>query len=638
MCCHTVHVEVRISKLARKKEISTAANVSQKEIHRYLKILTDALQLSQPIDSNSISVYMPRFCSILDLDKSTQDLATHIGEVVMNKSFCTRRNPISISAAAIYLSCQLEDKRKTQTEICKATALTEVTLRKVYKELLENINDLLPANYTPAVPLEKAFPVSGSSSSRGPATRATAPCGLGSSTQPLPDVSSGRPNPGMESTSVSRSHLGGNEMSPAGTTPSSMVVSEDVAAEKSGLLGSSNSISKSCLRKSSVNSCNDTSTVAALPPTLGAADSALLGKSIPPERAGIESERNAEDLTEVKLPTPMPDCVRHQFNFFEHRLPDASPSPLPAQIAYGSSAPKVADNLDSSAVFGRKDKHFAGTSPVVMRDGPATITVPFMASGGEGLIKDNVHGRLTRDRGKGQEEARLDSKGVASQGAPGYASGCSTKGLPSTTSTWSPVSQGLPKGLWDLNLSGSIPEDLVSPQNFLAQCEGLRQGLPQGKEGTSDSDRGGKHETTSVNFPYLNTRDLKFEPFPLSSPAPAASFNAKAIQQALSHPSFWRPSHVNFSSANSMGSTSAEKSKVTDLPVKVAGLVDMISNDAELPSVSYSSGKVTTSPSVPMPTVKLLTKLSTENNSEMKASSTVNEAILRRSYDSSSSF
>lgn len=88
-----------------------------------------------------------------------QDIATHIGEVVVNKCFCTRRNPISISAAAIYLACQLEDKRKTQAEICKVTGLTEVTLRKVYKELLENWDDLLPPNYTPAVPPEKAFPM-----------------------------------------------------------------------------------------------------------------------------------------------------------------------------------------------------------------------------------------------------------------------------------------------------------------------------------------------------------------------------------------------------------------------------------------------------------------------------------------------
>ncbi|XP_065851803.1 plant-specific TFIIB-related protein 1 [Euphorbia lathyris] len=153
------------------QEISIAANVPQKEIGKYIKILGEALQLSQPINSNSISVHMPRFCTLLQLNKSAQELATHIGEVVINKCFCTRRNPISISAAAIYLACQLEDKRKTQAEICKVTGLTEVTLRKVYKELLENWDDLLPSNYTPAVPLEKAFPTTAISSGRSSAPR-----------------------------------------------------------------------------------------------------------------------------------------------------------------------------------------------------------------------------------------------------------------------------------------------------------------------------------------------------------------------------------------------------------------------------------------------------------------------------------
>lgn len=153
------------------QEISIAANVPQKEIGKYIKILGEALQLSQPINSNSISVHMPRFCTLLQLNKSAQELATHIGEVVINKCFCTRRNPISISAAAIYLACQLEDKRKTQAEICKVTGLTEVTLRKVYKELLENWDDLLPSNYTPAVPPEKAFPTTAILTSRSSAPR-----------------------------------------------------------------------------------------------------------------------------------------------------------------------------------------------------------------------------------------------------------------------------------------------------------------------------------------------------------------------------------------------------------------------------------------------------------------------------------
>ncbi|KAL3700488.1 hypothetical protein R1sor_018510 [Riccia sorocarpa] len=148
------------------QEVAQAASIPQKEIGRHMKLLSDALKLSQPMNSNSISVHMPRFCSILQLSQSTQKLATHIGEVVLDKSFCTRRNPVSISAAAIYLACHLEDKRKTQTEICKATGLTEVTLRKVYKELMENLEDLLPPDYTPAVPLEKAFSVNTASSLR----------------------------------------------------------------------------------------------------------------------------------------------------------------------------------------------------------------------------------------------------------------------------------------------------------------------------------------------------------------------------------------------------------------------------------------------------------------------------------------
>ncbi|GAB2226165.1 hypothetical protein Droror1_Dr00021959 [Drosera rotundifolia] len=157
------------------QEISIAANVPQKEIGKYIKILGEALQLSQPINSNSISVHMPRFCNLLQLNKSAQELATHIGEVVMNKCFCTRRNPISISAAAIYLACQLEDMRKTQAEICKVTGLTEVTLRKVYKELLENWDHLLPPNYTPVVPPEKAFPTTTIPSGRSSTPRGDPP-------------------------------------------------------------------------------------------------------------------------------------------------------------------------------------------------------------------------------------------------------------------------------------------------------------------------------------------------------------------------------------------------------------------------------------------------------------------------------
>ncbi|XP_061342336.1 plant-specific TFIIB-related protein 1 isoform X2 [Gastrolobium bilobum] len=195
------------------QEISIAANVPQKEIGKYIKILGEALQLSQPINSNSIAVHMPRFCTLLQLNKSAQELATHIGEVVINKCFCTRRNPISISAAAIYLACQLEDKRKTQAEICKVTGLTEVTLRKVYKELLENWDDLLPSNYTPAVPPERAFPTTIIASSRSSTAKVDAIEIISLDSEKLPEIKPSKPNEAEGKSNAGASHSTMNQQS-----------------------------------------------------------------------------------------------------------------------------------------------------------------------------------------------------------------------------------------------------------------------------------------------------------------------------------------------------------------------------------------------------------------------------------------
>lgn len=79
--------------------------------------------------------------------------------MIVARNYCSRRNPMSISAASIYLACQMEDARKTQAEICAVTGLTEVTLRKVYKEVLPHLHTVLPAGYQPPVraPPEEAL-------------------------------------------------------------------------------------------------------------------------------------------------------------------------------------------------------------------------------------------------------------------------------------------------------------------------------------------------------------------------------------------------------------------------------------------------------------------------------------------------
>eukprot|EP00177_Eucheuma_denticulatum_P002844 GFKZ01005095.1.p1 GENE.GFKZ01005095.1~~GFKZ01005095.1.p1 ORF type:complete len:713 (-),score=123.00 GFKZ01005095.1:445-2583(-) len=126
------------------EEISNAANLDATEVRRSLKVVNGALQKQRPENSSCITSHMPAFCEQLELADRTKRLAIGIAENALQKNICSRRNPVSISAAAIYLACQLDGVRKTQTEICRATSLTEVTLRKVYKELHREEEALVP--------------------------------------------------------------------------------------------------------------------------------------------------------------------------------------------------------------------------------------------------------------------------------------------------------------------------------------------------------------------------------------------------------------------------------------------------------------------------------------------------------------
>ncbi|KAI0566446.1 Transcription factor TFIIB [Gracilaria domingensis] len=129
------------------EEISSAANLDVNEVTRYLKVVRIALRKQRPESSSSVTGHMPLFCRRLELPAKTEKLAIGIAENAMRNNICSRRNPVSISAAAIYLACQMEGVRKTQTEICRATNLTEVTLRKVYKELNREHSAIVPAWY-----------------------------------------------------------------------------------------------------------------------------------------------------------------------------------------------------------------------------------------------------------------------------------------------------------------------------------------------------------------------------------------------------------------------------------------------------------------------------------------------------------
>lgn len=129
------------------EEIAIAANLDTAEVLRYLKVVNSALSKQHAEHTSSITGHMPTYCRQLELPERTERLAIAIAEKAIRKNICSKRNPVSISAAAIYLACQMDGVRKTQTEICRTTSPTEVTLRKVYKELSREQEALVPDWY-----------------------------------------------------------------------------------------------------------------------------------------------------------------------------------------------------------------------------------------------------------------------------------------------------------------------------------------------------------------------------------------------------------------------------------------------------------------------------------------------------------
>ncbi len=119
-------------------EITEVSRVSRKEIGRTYRFISRELELklmpTSPID------YIPRFCSGLNLNGNVQSKGVEILRLAAEKELTSGRGPMSVAAAAIYISSFLCGDRRTQREVAEVAGVTEVTIRNRYKELAEQLD------------------------------------------------------------------------------------------------------------------------------------------------------------------------------------------------------------------------------------------------------------------------------------------------------------------------------------------------------------------------------------------------------------------------------------------------------------------------------------------------------------------
>lgn len=128
-----LYIASRKEKIPRSlDEFDDVARIDRIEIARTYRYLVSELDLEmEPVDPK---LFVPRFCSKLDLDKSVQRTAMEILDQVKEEGIHSGKSPTGLAAAAIYTASLRNGTERTQDEVAQAAGVTAVTVRNRYHE------------------------------------------------------------------------------------------------------------------------------------------------------------------------------------------------------------------------------------------------------------------------------------------------------------------------------------------------------------------------------------------------------------------------------------------------------------------------------------------------------------------------
>ncbi len=134
----SLYAACRISNVPRTlDEIAEATSYDRKEIGRTYRFLSRELVLK--LKPTKPQEYLTRFCSELKLEGRVKKRAKDIIDEAEEKELISGKGPTGLAAAAIYIASIKGGQRRTQTQVADVAAVTEVTVRNRYKELVEKL-------------------------------------------------------------------------------------------------------------------------------------------------------------------------------------------------------------------------------------------------------------------------------------------------------------------------------------------------------------------------------------------------------------------------------------------------------------------------------------------------------------------
>jgi transcription initiation factor TFIIB len=115
------------------KEVAITNNAKRKDIARYYRLLIRELDIKMPVDDPIRCV--SKIASKARIPIKTQRKAINILEEAKKRGIVSGKDPMGLSASALYLACLLDDTKKSQKRIAEVANVTEVTVRNRYQGL-----------------------------------------------------------------------------------------------------------------------------------------------------------------------------------------------------------------------------------------------------------------------------------------------------------------------------------------------------------------------------------------------------------------------------------------------------------------------------------------------------------------------
>ncbi len=115
------------------KDVAAAGNIKKKDLARSYRLLVKEMDMKMPVVDPAKCV--TKIASRAHVGQKTQRRALEILAKAEQARISAGKDPMGLSASAIYVACTLEGENITQRDVAEAAGVTEVTIRNRYKGL-----------------------------------------------------------------------------------------------------------------------------------------------------------------------------------------------------------------------------------------------------------------------------------------------------------------------------------------------------------------------------------------------------------------------------------------------------------------------------------------------------------------------